>query len=524
MAVSIISLLIACQKSDETQLLFDDNTSDEVGFLGEFVTTEGQTILGDVIDIPYSIENLLKAYENLPAKTKSQINLEDIQPTHYYVRFYPKSIEEQDILRNIKPYVFLSETPLDRKVVVGGSSYHDPSIPEDLPTFQYTVVPVARWAELERTVPVEAEILIKAYIPDYDEAYTTKSEHEYGIPTSAYEALLKEAYRITGNKYEDMPETKASWHPSGRIRAYDDEISAYNPVKGVRIRGTHLLKVKETLTNSQGQFTLESFSNSVSLKIIWESDDWDIRDGLIGQATFDGPQLNNQTWFCDIDTTHQKNVRYAAIHRAAYRYYYDDIGGLARPVIANKLKICQRDTYDIHGGVFNLNEATGLSSIEIFTKNSSGAYKPMNVIFFVAAHELGHAVHYSWTGSDWSDYCGSIKESWGVFTSSILFQKEYNRTPDRYFRWPLPPDNGTSDLHYTPIFLDLYDDINQHDYYTPCPDDEVTGYTPALLNTLLIHTHTLLSLKTKVKQNKPNGVTDEMINTLFNVYEANWIE
>ena len=122
-----------------------------------------------------------------------------------------------------------------------------------------------------------------------------------------------------------------------------------------------------------------------------------------------------------------------------------------------------------------------------------------------------------------SDYCGSIKESW-VFSHRAFCSKKSKTEPLI----------DTLDGHYllimgqvictSPIFLDLYDDINQHDYYTPCPDDEVTGYTPALLNTLLIHTHTLLSLKTKVKQNKPNGVTDEMINTLFNVYEANWIE
>ncbi len=268
MVISIISSLIACQKAEETQLVFDENISGEVGLMEEFVTTEGQTVLGDVIDIPYSIENLLKAYENLPAQTKAQIDPNDIKPTHYYVRFYPKAIEELDILRNIKPYVFLSETPLDRKVVVGGSSYHDPSIPEDLPTFQYTVVPVDRWVELEKTVPIEAEILVKAYIPDYDEAYTTKSEDKYGIPTSAYEALLKEAYRITGNEYDSIPETKASWTPTGRIRAYDNNVSSYLPIKNLRVRGTHLLKVKETLTDSNGYFTLPSFNNPVNMRVV----------------------------------------------------------------------------------------------------------------------------------------------------------------------------------------------------------------------------------------------------------------
>lgn len=327
MIVSIITVLMACQKMDESLLVIEDNGLDKVEFDDEFVTTEGQTVLGDVIDIPYSIENLLKAYENLPVQTKSQIDPEVIQPTHYYVRFYPKSIEEQDILRNIKPYVFLSETPLDRKVVVGGSSYHDPSIPEDLPTFQYTVVPVARWAELERTVPVEAEILIKAYIPDYDEAYTTKSEERYGIPAAAYEELLKEAYRITGNQY--MPETKSSWNPNGRIRAYDNINNSMTAVPGVRVRATHLLKVKETLTDDDGRFTLPSFNSSVTYKLIWESDNWDIRDGLTGQAVYDGPTSNSQ-WFPEIGSSNEKSVRYAATHRAAYKFYYKDIDGFIK--------------------------------------------------------------------------------------------------------------------------------------------------------------------------------------------------
>ena len=74
LAVIILIGFIACQKAEKTQLVFDENIFRETDLVGEFVTTEGQTVLGDVIDIPYSIENLLKAYDNLPAQTKSQIN------------------------------------------------------------------------------------------------------------------------------------------------------------------------------------------------------------------------------------------------------------------------------------------------------------------------------------------------------------------------------------------------------------------------------------------------------------------
>lgn len=50
---------------------------------------EGGIVLGQTIEIPYSIENLTKAYNNLPPATRSVIDLSAIKPTHYYVRFTP---------------------------------------------------------------------------------------------------------------------------------------------------------------------------------------------------------------------------------------------------------------------------------------------------------------------------------------------------------------------------------------------------------------------------------------------------
>ena len=51
---------------------------------------EGQTVLGDTIEIPYSIDNLRKAFAAIPPETKSGFSEDDLQPTHYYVRFSPK--------------------------------------------------------------------------------------------------------------------------------------------------------------------------------------------------------------------------------------------------------------------------------------------------------------------------------------------------------------------------------------------------------------------------------------------------
>lgn len=515
MAVSIISLLIACQKSDETQLLFDDNTSDEVGFLGEFVTTEGQTVLGDVIDIPYSIENLLKAYENLPAQTKSQINPEDIQPTHYYVRFYPKSIEEQDILRNIKPYVFLSETPLDRKVVVGGSSYHDPSIPEGLPTFQYTVVPVARWAELERTVPVEAEILIKAYIPDYDEAYSTKSADKYGIPVSAYEALLRKAYEMTGNEY--VPETKTSWTPSGKITAYDPLVQDFVPIPGVRVRATHLLKVREALTSVQGQFVMnDTFNNSVTYKVIWESDDWDIRDGSTLQATYDGPSLNT-SWYCKINMSNEKNIRFAAIQRAAY-HYYNNTYYFLEPVTTQKLKFCQYDSTPSGGDQGSY--SSGTHKIDLWAKDGPNSYLSVFAMFYYASRELGHYSLWTWISDYYSNRPDFIKDSWASFVGYLMTEEEYPSYPSS-FNWIKKQDwtYSASNANNSSLFIDLYDDYNQQVELDPdYINDDITGFSVNNLFIVTTFTSDLDSLGLVIYNNSYGVATQAEISSFLTQY------
>ena len=128
----------------------------------EFKTTDGHTILGEKIEIPYTIDNLLKAFELLPTETKSQIDMSKIKATHYYVRFYPKNKKELDLLEEVKPRLMLSETPLDREIIVGGTSYRDPSLPDDVPTYQYTTIEVNRWRELMDTLSVEGEVLLEA--------------------------------------------------------------------------------------------------------------------------------------------------------------------------------------------------------------------------------------------------------------------------------------------------------------------------------------------------------------------------
>ena len=278
--------------------------------------------------------------------------------------------------------------------------------------------------------------------------------------------------------------------------------------------------MKETLTNSSGVYILPSFNNSVTYKIIWESDDWDIRDGLIGQATFDGPTQNNG-WSPDIGTMHEKTVRYAATQRAAYRWHYGSIGGLLRPNMSSKLKICQRVEPKSHRGVFTDEGLMGWH-IEIWIRDAGGNYRTIHNSFESASHEIGHAAHYCRVDS-YNSYCDSMKESWATFVEGIVTHEEYGEYSDNYITvhnsWPninLPK--------YTPIFIDLYDSVNQNllDYSTPF--DAVSGYSALQLNQILLNGSTDLETLRENLSPLPDGVTELQLDLLFGDYAYHWIE
>lgn len=464
----------------------------------QYTFSEGQTVLGKTIEIPYTIENLLKALDQLPPETKAAIREEDFAPTHYYVRFHPKNIQELDLLINITPRIILSETPLDREVVMGGTYYHDPSLPEDMPTYQYSTLSIERWNELADTLSVEHEILLRAYMPDYcDEEKETKANHVLEM-SAEMEALMRKAYEMTGHEYEAPAATKgSSWHPYGHIKAYDN-FAGYVPINKVRVRGTHLLKVKETLTDSSGYFYLDSFNNSVSLKVIWESDAWDIRHGNIGQATYDGPTLNYAAWDLYISSSQTNSVHYAAIHRAAYRNVYGNNRGLMRPQYSRSIKIAYMENGingGNSGGNFNPVPVGGsLPDIQVAGVDTDGV-REVSRVFSSCCHEFGHAAHY--TNNNGYHATEQIRESWAVFVQYLLTIQEYTElncvsSLFQYQNGQLVVDNiynfqiTSNDIHfmtYTPMFVDLYDDYNQREHFNfnPYPNDEISGMSPIMI-------------------------------------------
>lgn len=542
-------LTVSCQKesgisereqspANEQQILCQDP---------EYVYNEGPMVMGEKIEIPYSVSNLRKALQNVSPETRAAIPEESIVTTHYYVKFSPKDEAELSILKN-NPKLILSEYPLDREVLVDGCSYHDPKLPEDVPTYQYSTIEATYWKALSDTLSVGHEVLIEAFMPDYyDEEVETRLGQD--IDPGALEELMAEAYRMTGQEYE--PKTKAAkWFPNGRITAYDNIVGGQVPVKRVRVRGTHLLKVREGLTDDNGYYSFEhSFQSKASMKIVWESDRWDIRDGNIGQAYFNGPTIKG-TWNVEIANDDSKALRYAAIQRAAFRHYYGNNAGLSRPDNSRKEKIAYiHDAIEGINGDYNSQWGMGVwSDIRIAGKNNTGWRLPSE-IFSTACHEIGHAAHYTNAGSAFKNSTKQVIESWARFAQYILTRYEYRElgaenklcakttkggkvyevADNKYNFQSRPVSDNDYYLNYTPAFIDLVDDYNQLLYYNNVnpqihPNDDIKNFPPSEIEHIVFSSKTFDEVKSKLKSyaashpDNAYNMTAGNIDNIFAVY------
>ena len=498
--------------------------------------------LGRKLENPYSLENMRKALDLLPAESRSGFSAEDIQLTHLYVKFKPKNVDELDAMLWSDSSLDFYDHPLDYEVVSGGRYYHDPSLPEGVPTYYYVSIPVGH------PIPevCEYEILEELYIPDELTDYTRS------LSPSFINAIVKKSFEITGNEYEcdavatrSDSTTRASYTYSGTIRAWDDIMNKYIPVPGALIKCTYWFTTVKAITNTNGYYTMVRESqNKYQYKIYWERDNqYDIRDGELDQAITDGPK-QTAGWSLDIGTSTPKDLNFATITRGAYRYFYGNRGGLnvAQPMSTGDLKICYMHEAHSNGAFGKFNDDITFEikgDVFIYGKNKSNVLREPSVMYSTTVHEMTHANQcVALTANDYEDVPLYLKESWAVFGQSLLFYLEYGElgkyvmTNESYediimeglqsyeqnlwaiTRWPGDP----SKLEYSTLFMDLYDDFNQKEEITAYPyqfpNDNISGYSASILNWIANQMHNVSDLKNLLKANKPTGVTDTMIDSL----------
>ena len=500
-------LLYSCKKDEE---ISDNNDAiRENNYNGNRSSNEGIIVLGGILNDPYKFENMLEARNQL-ANERSGISTPTISATHKYMKYKPQNDEDLDLLK-ADTNLLLWDYPLHYEIAVAGTYYHDPSITDSLPTWQYFVVPNDYQLP---TLSSKCELIYTLYFPDEDSNDTF------------YEDLEERAYHITGNLADGEDMRASSWTPSAVIKAYDDFVGGYIPLQGVKVTARRFTKVKTGITDANGYCAVDgTFKNSVNYSIKWERAYWDIRNGAIGQAYYNGPYKEGR-WNLEIGKG-GKSLMFATIHRAAFKFYYGDCLGVKRPILSyGKTKIAYHDkdawwgtgccwgTWDMSGVVPNI-----MIAYLNHTNTSS--------VFSTAIHELGHLSHLRTLGK--SLYAGlakEIHESWAAAIEWKLTNHHYNTElgksyshSDSYQEWhPYNLPNGKTHC-YTPLFIDLMDDYNQSVDSLIYPVDVIHGYSISYIQDNIIHSSRgLSSFYTTLKNNKINGVTNENIDLLMALY------
>jgi hypothetical protein len=251
---------------------------------------------------------------------------------------------------------------------------------------------------------------------------------------------------------------------------------------------------------------------------------------MIWQAWYNGPEQRSD-W--NLDISGGKSLKYATIHRAAFKQCIGDNLGIHRPSQSSRIKICYIDSPgagicwgDWGGGI--------LPDIKVWGKlTTTGADKTTDNVFSMTSHELGHMSHWNYVGKyHYARTTEKIYEAWASAVQWSMTNDEYHKLGARYgvasainydcqftnqLLWPV-----SGDIIYSPIFIDLIDSQNQRVILggnTAYPNDLVSGFTLLYLqNNILYESLGYSSLLTSVRNHKINGVTDEQINQLFTLY------
>lgn len=300
-----------------------------------------------------------------------------------------------------------------------------------------------------------------------------------------------------------------SWTPSGKITVEDDYLGTI-PVEGALVRARNILKVREGLTRSDGTFSVDgSFTaKDVEISIKWERWDFDIRHGSYGQAYVHGGDLDRgKEWNVRISPDHAPNSwLHAHIHRAAIVYYYEcGRWGIKAPprrdgvlgALSQRLHIAGRDV-EGRSHYFDFNHFWQAAQVVIKSNRTDPfILNHAQYIFGATIHELAHASHWEWAYSS-GQYLlellvsdPKVPESWAVgvewqitnecYGLSIDKTNNYKWTYQQYSLTSIPEKNG-----YTPLVIDLIDNVNQSKFYSASPKDQVSGYTLGQLENALL--------------------------------------
>ena len=393
----------SCQKEASDPYLTDETDFGEL--------SHEQIVLGEKLDDPYSVENVTKALAVLYPTKADRV---EVAETDYYVRFLPA--DEDQYFRLVASGLEMMDHPLDYRIVRDGDWYHDPGVAEDDITWQYAVVP----RDYVFPQDIRYEVLDRCYISEHDPATRAGGE---GID---WEAVEREAFRLTGNEDLLLPQTKAKAKPQGRITVVDDNANGGKAfgVSGVKVVCNSFVKFSSGYTDRDGYYEVsKKYSSKVRYRLLFKNEKgFAIGVNLIlipasMSALGKGPSEG-----LDVEITKDSDRKLftrCVVNNAVYEYLErcneDDMDLPCPPKnlriwLFQKLKVSSacmlRQGAVIDHSVLKQFLGEYGSLVKLFlpdiTLGLKGAESYAD-IYSITCHELAHASHFMQVGKDWWD-------------------------------------------------------------------------------------------------------------------------
>lgn len=385
-------------------------------------------VLGDRLENPYKTENITKALQSLYPTKADRV---DVKTTDLYVRFLPADESEYESL--VASGLHLTDHPLDYDILVEGDWYHDPEIAEGNVTWQYAVVP----PDFEFP-DIRHEIIDECYISDNDAG--TRAD---GID---WDAVEREAFRLTGNEAMLVSQTKAASKvvPAGRITIVDDKVNGGKPtgVAGVKVSCNTFVKFDDAYTDENGYYKMsKKFSADLRYRLVFKnSKDFAIGVNLIlvpasvstlGKSDPEGVSMTVT------DKSEDKLFKRCVVNNAVYDYLErceeGDMDITSPPsglriwlfhslrsssaVMLRHGAVVESDMFRKFLGEFAPLVKFLLPDITIGTKDDE-TYADL---YSSTCHELAHASHYAEVGREyWEKYIYYILESY-IMTGGMTY-------------------------------------------------------------------------------------------------------
>ena len=538
-SIAFLALTLFFSSCQKQELLKANNSdlqnSSIVGRTGDNISfREGtNTLLGDSKQNPYTVENMTAAWQDLLNRGITTNAETYVHTSHYYVKFKPKDEDDYERLIADSTITF-SDIPLESNVIQNGDYYHDRSLPDSVPTFQYAAV----ITDYLFPKGIEYEIIDNLYIPETDDAFRYENG---GTEDCFVDKLLNQAYLQTRNDEDiidlsDCDGTIAArrYTPGGRIRVFDTRLQQWIGMEGVRVQARRWFIWYNARPDYNGNYRMShSFKRPCNYSIWFATGTFGVRHNLVNTTFWvNGPKITGD-WNYDLNNSYQRFAGH--VFRGAYRYHAKNIGGLQRPWLPSKRQVyVAKDGYKDWSGVNWI--ILPVIRIARYETEKLGEYDS-DEIFSTTSHETAHTSHVLRMNAGVIQYwqvTGQLQESWPVAIEWFLSHIEYSeRGINNYGEWNYHPGNApqypndqayqywTLSVHkeYTSLYINIVDDINDSAIFFGTPDDQVAGYSlPNIEQRMLKHCYGLSSLAKQLKNNKPAGVTDNQIDLLLSSY------